>query len=137
MSDVQNVGIEKQVILRANEHVVVACSCPYLQWPVSLVDSCGSLVAGNCEELEPVLVVEFCHVHQVRHFHAGFGQLSEECTDKLVQVKEPVFVMLRIPIVRSDVVLEGARCPRQMTLRGNRYHLGGGLKSQPLMRMSS
>ena len=84
---------------------------------ISLVDSCGSLVAGNCEELEPVLVVKFCHVHQVRHFHAGFGQLGKECTDKLVQVKEPVFVMLRIPIIRSDVASQDARCPRQMTLQ--------------------
>ena len=29
MSDVNNVGVEEQVILRANEHV--ACGCPYLQ----------------------------------------------------------------------------------------------------------
>ena len=72
-------------------------------WPVAalifkvcLVDSCGFLVASNCEEFEPVLVVKFCHVHQIRHFHAGFGELSEECTDKLAQIK---FVMLRNVVI--------------------------------------
>ena len=103
-----DVGIKEQIALRADEAIVVAGSRPYLKGPIGLIDPRCALMSGNGEELKPILVVQFGHVHHIGHLHPGLGQLRKECADELIQVQESVVIVLRVPVIGADVSAKDA-----------------------------